>query len=140
MHLVRRRIIDIRNNIHKAPNKTARSTKIVKYTAPDYNEAVFYIYYIGRYNDELIYKYGVSTDIIKTESRFLNYGIDKFMKIKIEPIEHHVYAIDKFSLHLQNLKIYRTLNINDKYISNLFALTDNYNYYYISDILNDAFS
>jgi hypothetical protein len=119
--------------------KCLQRSRVLSYTVPDNNEAVFFLYYIGRYNNEPIYKYGVTTEPLELEFRLFSVGISKFMKLKYKLVEHHVYAFEKFHSEINNLKLNRNLEGYGLTDDNLFALVDNYNFHYISNILDEAF-
>jgi hypothetical protein len=124
---------------HYTIPKCLQRSRVLSYTAPDNNEAVFFLYYIGRYNNEPIYKYGVTTDPLELEFRLFSVGVSRFMKLKYEPVDHHVYAFEKFHSEINNLKLNRNLDHYGLSEDNLFALVDNYSFHYISNILDEAF-
>jgi hypothetical protein len=99
----------------------------------DNNELMFYVYFIGYIDQELVYHYGTSHDILKTELNMVNHGIEKFIKIDTQPLDYHVYAEHHFDTEIKQLKLHRNLPL-----TNVFALADNYSFYYIQDILNQV--
>jgi hypothetical protein len=108
-------------------------------TVIDNNEASFYLYYIGRYNDKLHYHYGVTYDKTYTELTLMSNGINKFINIYSEPIDHYVYAYDTFKNEVANIGLDTKFSINDKCIDDVFVLKDDYHFNYINSIFCEVF-
>lgn len=97
----------------------------------DGNEDMFYMYYIGQYNNELIYHYGVSNDLSIVEMRMLHNRVHPWILIRYDVLEHHVYTKDRFKAALEDLGLQRDVVMPDT-----FALASDYNTFYIADILD----
>jgi hypothetical protein len=120
--------------------KSHQETLINRSPIIDNNEAVFYVYYIGYQNNELLYHYGVSTDLALIELKLHSYGINKYIKVYYEVLDHHVNAEENFSKTIKDLNMHRTLYINNQTINNVFTISNGYSFHYVKGILNDVFS
>jgi hypothetical protein len=101
----------------------------------DLNENMFYIYYVGRYNSELIYHYGTSCDLVATEFQLHKKGIRKHIKCRYDIIDHHVWVEDVFENHVENLGIKRKIDELD----NTFTINTDTPYMYVVSVLDDIF-
>ncbi len=70
----------------------------------DYNENMFYIYYLGRYRNKPIYTYGETT-MIETVEFTLHKNLPFVKKITTHPVDHIVYGKRKFEDFIKNEKL-----------------------------------
>jgi hypothetical protein len=88
---------------------------------------VFYIYYLGRYNNIPMYHYGETNDIYTSEYK-LKKTLPYYKKIKCIPVEDNINGIIKFKKFIEKNKIVFTLDED----LDVFTTIDDFN---IDDIL-----
>lgn len=100
------------------------------------NKNVIYIAYVGVINKEQIYKYGKSCKLYEREYNAHRKNFDTFdMKlVKITDNKDIVEDILGKELQIRNMK--RSLVINSKRQTELFAVNEDYDFKYVCNILN----
>ncbi len=91
----------------------------------DTSENVFYIYYLGRYNNTHTYHYGETNDIYSIEFN-LSKKLPMYKKITSIPVDSHIDGYDNF------YKFLKKYNLTNKFpnkfsidIENIFTTNDN---------------
>lgn len=132
----------VRNRPHKSYARSCQSPKVdhvPRQSVLDNSENVFYIYYIGRYDEEPIFHYGITPDLYSREFELRKHGIEKFIMCRYDVIDHHVWVKDIFEKHIDKFGIQRTIASGDLILHDNFALADDYNYHRITYVLDDLF-
>lgn len=76
------------------------------------HNSIFYIYYLGRYNNKSIFHYGETQDLYGKEF-LLKQKLPIYNKLKAIPIEHNVYGKEKFDNYLKTNKLRIIFPIDD---------------------------
>lgn len=86
----------------------------------DSSENIFYIYYLGRYNNKHTYHYGETHDICNIDFELAK-KVPLYNKLIYVPINHHVDGYDKFLKFIQENKMVLSLPLD---IDNVFITND----------------
>ncbi len=99
------------------------------------NKNVVYLAYIGRYNNEDIYKYGKSVKLFQREykAHIKTFEIFEMQHVYITDNKDIIEEIFKKELLIRNLN--RTMLIQKKKQTELFATSDDYNLDYINRLI-----
>jgi hypothetical protein len=90
------------------------------------NKNVIYISYIGIFNDEHTFKFGISSDVIRRELEEHQPFFDTFKMIYINVCNNNRTIETIFKNDLKLRKIHRKLKINDKQLTELFCINEQY--------------
>jgi hypothetical protein len=100
------------------------------------NKNVVYIADVGTYNNERIYKYGISGKVFDREYNAHRKNFDHF-DMKIIKITDNKDIIEElFEKELQIRNVHRSLIINNKKQTELFTINDHYSFIYLQKLLN----
>jgi prophage antirepressor-like protein len=108
-------------------NKTQYKSLYTDKMITDYEKKnVVYIAYVGNYNNEEIFKYGISGDIFNREYKQHRKLFDKFEMILIEETDNNATIETMFGKNLKILNLHRQLTVNNKNQTELFTTTQQY--------------
>lgn len=118
--------------------KTAKVTKSF-YRANDLykfdNKNVIYVAYVGQIKDEHIYKYGKSCKLYEREYNAHRRNFDTFEMKLVKITDNKDIVEDIFAKELQIRNMKRSLVINDKRQTELFAVNEDYDFNYVCKVL-----
>ena len=95
-----------------------------------YGKAVVYIAYIGKYNGEFIFKYGLSRKMFQRDYKEHSKRFDKFQVVLIEETDNCEQIESLFEEDLKVFKLHRTHKIGTKQ-TELFTVTIKYSIEYV---------
>ncbi len=107
----------------------------------DTSENVFYIYYLGRYNNTHTYHYGETNDIYSIEFN-LSKKLPMYKKLTNIPVDSHIDGYDNFSKFLKKNNLI-TNNFLTKFpidIENIFTTNDNVSIDEILSFVTETFN
>ena len=141
LHPPRRSFVGCRAELRDTPSALRQYPRKPPIHAVDHNDNVFYVYYIGRYDDEALYHYGTTTDLLSVELAFQKRGISKYIKCRYEVIDTHVCFKERFDDHVARLGVGRILSKpkNDDVLEDCFALANDCPFSYITGVVDDTF-
>ena len=119
-----------RKYLHSCSASTKPFNKY-RHVNEDYNENMLYIFYVGYFKKELIFHYGTSTDIIKTEFQLYKDGFRNIL-MKSYVVDYHVYMKEELEKHIISIGLSRTI----PGLSDTFTLANNYNIAYVTSVLD----
>ncbi len=120
---------------------TKPSIYLTKNISDFHDKNVIYIACIGEHNNELLFKYGISSRIFirdYTEHRKVFKVFKVFDVIYIKETDNNAKIETYFEENLKSKNIHRTLLLNKKKHTELFTVTSFYNIDKIFNILNDT--
>jgi hypothetical protein len=100
------------------------------------NKNVVYIAYVGVYNKEEIFKYGISSKIFKREYLQHRNNFTKFNMVTIKITDNKDIVEELFEKELLMRNLHRKLTINNKKQTELFTVNEDYSYEYIHRLLS----
>lgn len=87
----------------------------------DASENMFYIYYLGRYNNKAIYHYGETLNLYNVEFNLCK-KLPLYKKLLSIPIDYHGDGKEKFDNFLKQNKLNSILSLSN--IENIFITSD----------------
>jgi prophage antirepressor-like protein len=87
------------------------------------NKKVVYIAYVGNYNNEEIFKYGISSEIFKRDYEQHRKSFDIFTMIYLKDTDNNEEIETLFEQNMKIKKLHRKLTINTKNQTELFTTT-----------------
>lgn len=99
------------------------------------NKNVIYIADVGKYNDEPIYKYGISGKIFEREYNVHRKNFEHFDMKVIKITDNKDVIEDLFEKELMIRNLHRTIVINDKKQTELFTINEQYSFDYLHKLL-----
>lgn len=99
------------------------------------NKNVIYVAYVGRYNKEEIFKYGISSKIFKREYLQHRNNFTKFDMITVKITDNKDVVEELFEKELLIRDLHRKITINNKKQTELFTVNKDYSYEYINRLL-----
>ena len=99
------------------------------------NKNVIYVAYVGKYNNEQIFKYGIISKIFKREYLCHRKNFERFEMVSIKITDNKDVIEELFQKELLMRDLHRNLFINNKRQTELFTINDQYSYDYIQRLL-----
>jgi hypothetical protein len=112
------------------PTSSSRSSHIQKSyqdrVSFDYNNRLFYIYDLGRYNNSHIFHYGECMDLTSIEFKIRRY-LPVYKRIEYIPMGHIVAGKESFDeyIHRKNIKTKLMFNCGDVETWDVFTIDNN---------------
>ncbi len=104
----------------------------------DYEDKnVMYIAYVGKHNNELIYKYGISSRMFKREHLEHRKVFKPFVLIYLEETDNNIKIESQFERELKVRDVHRNLSFNGKKYTELFTISPLYNIDKLIGIVDD---
>lgn len=97
---------------------------------------VVYVAYVGKYNDQDHFKYGISTNIYQREYEQHRKNFEHFEMCLIKKAYNMHQAEDYLEKELKLRDLHRQLIIKNKKQTELFVTTDEYDYDFIRKLVN----
>ena len=97
---------------------------------------VVYLAYVGNYNDEDIFKYGISRRVFGREYKEHRKNFDKFEMVYIEECDNNMDVEDSFENEMKVRNMHRTITIGKKTQTELFAVSTDYDIVTIKSLLD----
>lgn len=127
----------INNNKMELPLQDDESENFNGNISDYHDKTVLYIGFIGKYNNELLYKYGISNRILKRIQKEHVKTFDTFnLKFIIES-DNYKMVENLFEAELIQKGIHRTIILNENKYTELFTVTKHYSLYHIKEILTN---
>lgn len=100
------------------------------------NRNVMYVAFVGRYKTTDLYKYGKSVNVYEREYTKHRKAFDMFDMQYIKGTDNKDIVENLFKKELKIRDLHRTMIINNKKQTELFTVTEDYDYNYIINLLN----
>jgi|UniRef100_A0A6C0BGT1 hypothetical protein len=97
---------------------------------------VVYVAYVGKYNNQDYFKYGVSTNIFQREYEQHRKNFDHFEMCLVKKAYNMYQAEDYLEKELKLRNLHRHLEIRDKKQTELFVISEEYDYDYVRKLVN----
>ncbi len=102
-----------------------------------HNKNVIYVAYIGKHNDELLYKYGISSRIFVRDYAEHRKAFDVFDLIYIAETDNNAYIETQFQNELKVRNIHRCLSVKNKKYTELFTVNNHFTIDILTSTLDD---
>lgn len=109
----------------------------VKCRSINANENIFYVYFLGRYNNKPFFHYGQSTDISSVEFN-IKKSLPYYDRIIYNPVDHNVCSYNYFDNYLSQKKLKSKLPLINNDLD-VFTVDENTDFTQIEEIINNLF-